>query len=97
MQWVRDPALSLQWLGRQLWHEFDPWPGNFYMPQVWPKKKKKIDFVKLLNDFVFFLSFFFFFFLFRVPPTAYGTRGLIGAVAASLHQSHINTRSELCL
>ena len=31
----------------QLWHRsklqyiFDPWPGNFYKPQVQPKKKKK--------------------------------------------------------
>ena len=33
-QWVKDPALSLLWRG------FDPWPGNFLMPWVWPKKKK---------------------------------------------------------
>ena len=32
---VKDPALSLLWCG------FDPWPRNFYMPRVWPKKKKK--------------------------------------------------------
>ena len=43
---------------------------------------------------------FFFFFLFafsRAAPTAYGgsqARGLIGAVAASLHQSHSNAGSE---
>ena len=24
-----------------LWLRFDPWPENFCMPQVWPKKKKK--------------------------------------------------------
>ena len=33
----------------------------------------------------------------RAPPTAYGgsqARGLIGAVAASLHHSHSNTGSE---
>ena len=23
-QWVKDPALSLQWLGAPLWHRFDP-------------------------------------------------------------------------
>ena len=28
---VKDPALSLQWL------RFDPWPGNFLMPQVRPE------------------------------------------------------------
>ena len=32
-QWVKDLVLSL------LWHRFDPWPGNFYMP--WPKEKKE--------------------------------------------------------
>ena len=26
-QWVKDLVLSLLWLG------FDPWPGNFHMPQ----------------------------------------------------------------
>ena len=31
---VKDPALSLLWLG------FDPWPGNFHMPRV---KKKTWD------------------------------------------------------
>ena len=33
--------LSLQWLGLLLWHGFDPWPKNFHMPWLWPKKKKK--------------------------------------------------------
>lgn len=33
-QWVEDQALL--WL--QL--RFDPWPGNFHMPQVWPKKER---------------------------------------------------------
>ena len=31
---MKHSALSL------LWCRFDPWPGNFCMPQVWPKKKK---------------------------------------------------------
>ena len=26
-QWVKDPALSLQWLGLLLKHGFDPQPG----------------------------------------------------------------------
>ena len=30
---VKDPELSLLWLG------FDPWPMNFHMPQIWPKTK----------------------------------------------------------
>ena len=32
---VKDRALSL------LWHEFDPWPGKFCMPQAQPKHKTK--------------------------------------------------------
>lgn len=32
---VKDPVLSL------LWHEFDPWPGNFCMPRGIAKRKKK--------------------------------------------------------
>ena len=35
---VKDPALSLQWLGLLLWHGFDPQPGNFHMPRAQPKK-----------------------------------------------------------
>ena len=40
-QWVKDLALSLQWLGSLLWHELDPEPGNFHMLQAQPKKGKK--------------------------------------------------------
>ena len=46
------------------------------------------------------LVFFFFLCIFRATPTAYRgsqARGLIRAAAASLRQSHSNTRSELCL
>ena len=48
------------------------------------------------------LGFFLFFFqcLLRATPMAYGgsqARGLIGAVAAGLHHSHSNARSEPCL
>ena len=49
--------------------------------------------------FSFFL-FFFFFSLFRAAPMAYGgtqARDWIGAVAAGLHNSHSNSRSELHL
>ena len=34
-QGIKDLALLL------LWHGFNLWPGNFHMPWVWPKKKKK--------------------------------------------------------
>ena len=33
--------VSLLWLGSLLWRRFDPWPGNFHMPQVQPKGKKR--------------------------------------------------------
>ena len=36
---VEDLALSLQQLRSLLWRGFDPWPGNFHMLQLWPKKK----------------------------------------------------------
>ena len=42
VQWVSDPALSLQQqLGLLLWLGFDPWPKNFHILLVWSKKKKK--------------------------------------------------------
>ena len=41
MQQVKDPALSLQQLGSLLRPRFSPWPGNFHLPWVQKKKKKK--------------------------------------------------------
>ena len=41
VQWVKEPVLSLLWLGSLLWCRFSPWPRNFCMPWVWQKKKKK--------------------------------------------------------
>ena len=38
---VKDLALSLQWLGSVPGCRFNPWPGNFHMPYVQPKKKRK--------------------------------------------------------
>ena len=38
VQQVKDPVLPLLWLRSLLWHRFDPWPGNFCMPQAQPKK-----------------------------------------------------------
>ena len=37
-QKVKDLVVSLQQLRSLLWYGFNPWPGNFHMPQVWPKK-----------------------------------------------------------
>ena len=36
VKWFMDPALS------QVWLRFHPWPENFHMLWVWPKKKKII-------------------------------------------------------
>ena len=53
------------------------------------------------SSFYLFIYFWSFFFCpFRATPVAYGSaqaRGLIGAIAASLCQSHSNPRSELDL
>ena len=38
---VKDLALSLLWIRLLLWPEFDPWPKNFHVLQVWPKQKTK--------------------------------------------------------
>ena len=54
----------------------------------------------LLSEKVIFLFLFLFFCLFRSTPVACGgsqARGLIGAVAAGLRQSHSNARPEPCL
>ena len=53
----------------------------------------------LLCHSVFFFFFVFLLFLWAAPTAHGGTqaRGRIGAVAASLHHSHSNARSELCL
>ena len=32
---------SLLWLESLLWCGFSSWPGNFHLPWVWLKKKKK--------------------------------------------------------
>ena len=37
-QGLKDPALSLLCFGSLLWCRFNPWPGNFCMPGLWPKK-----------------------------------------------------------
>ena len=39
VQWVKDLALSQQWLALLLSYGFDPWPGNLYILQVQPEKK----------------------------------------------------------
>jgi len=40
-QWVKDPVLSLQWLGLLLRLGFNPWPRNFICPGCGPYPQKK--------------------------------------------------------
>ena len=41
VQWVKDPVLLQLWCRLQLRLKFNPWPGNFHIPRVRPKKRKK--------------------------------------------------------
>lgn len=43
-QGINDLALSLLWLGWQLWQGLDPWPQKFLMPQAWPKQQQQNTF-----------------------------------------------------
>ena len=91
MQQVKD--LALPWLQHrwQLRLGFNPWPGNFHISQVQPKKRKKKNKKKPLNvtkkSVMIYQSFFFFFLnLFRATAEAHGslqTRGGMGAIAAT--------------
>ena len=56
VQQIKDLALSLQQLRLLLWCGFDPWPGNFYMLQAWPKKKFDFFFLRF-KKFYYYLSF----------------------------------------
>ena len=40
-QWVKNPALLQLWHRSQLQPKSNPWSGNFHVPQVWLKKKKR--------------------------------------------------------
>ena len=50
---VKDPALSLKWLGSQLWYWFSPWTRNFHMPWTWPKRTK-LNQTKIIFLFYYF-------------------------------------------
>lgn len=41
-QWVKGPAVSLQWLGPLLWHRLDPWLGNFQHATGVAQKETKL-------------------------------------------------------
>ena len=48
--WIKDPVLLQLWYRLQMWLRFHPWPGNFHMPCLWPKKKKKRNYKKRKHD-----------------------------------------------
>ena len=69
-----------------------------FVHEAWHPSPHLCSFPRLFFSFLFF--FFFFFVFSRAAPTAHGgsqARGLIGAVAAGLRQSHSNLGSELHL
>ena len=96
VQSILVPGFSLS--GLWICHAIPFWPAQFLksnqLLSLWS------SLLTSSFSFFFFLFLFFVFYLFRATPTAYGgsqARGLIGAVAADLHQSHSNTGSELHL
>ena len=74
------------------------------MPRVWPKRKKiyvyslgLLFFIYIIFNLIYLFIYFCLFAISWAAPAAYGgsqTRGLIGAVAAGLRQSHSNAGSE---
>ena len=38
---VKELVLSLQWCGSLLWGTFEPWPENFHMLEIRPRKREK--------------------------------------------------------
>ena len=53
VQWVKDPVLSLLWLGSLVWCGFGPWPRNFCVLQAWPKGKKKKMSLSRVENYIF--------------------------------------------
>ena len=47
---LNNPALLQLWHRLQLWLRFSSWPGKFHMPQVQPKKKKKVQYGARLSS-----------------------------------------------
>ena len=99
MQWVKDLALSLQWLRSLLCLGFDSWPGNFHMPWTQPKKPPKISFIiqpsittELLSSFNSILVLGGFCFCFLEPQVWHMKAPMLGiysrATAANLRHSH---------
>ena len=46
VQWVKD-LMMLQQRGSLLWHEFNPWPGNFHM--FWANSSPKTTFLRKIK------------------------------------------------
>ena len=48
-QWVKDPVLLQLWQRSQLWLGISPWPRDFHMLQMRPKKKQRKNYVYNLD------------------------------------------------
>ena len=55
-EWVKDLELLQLWHRSKLWLGFDPWPRNFHVPWVQPKKKEKKKEKKVLIRTIYFTS-----------------------------------------
>ena len=98
------PAAVVTWpeqVSSQPWQPEDPAPHpGFHVDSRTFIMLRLRQTVTLKVAFFFFFLFLFLVFFWGAAPTAYGAsqaRGLIGAVAAGLHHSHSNARSEPCL
>ena len=105
VQWVKDPALSLQQFGGM---GLIPSPGTStchgHSQKLFQNNNKYIfknhrnwGPLAMVLIYLYILFHCFIFLLFRATSTAYGSsqaRGRIGAIAASLYHSHSNAGSE---
>ena len=98
LQIVTGISLVAQWVKAAVWHQpqlqhrFSPWPTNFHMLWVQPKK----NYGKVYIKFTFFFSFFFFL---SCPCSIwkFPGQGLNPSHSHDLHHSCGNTRSStLC-
>ena len=71
-QWVKDLASSMPVVQVKLWLGFNPWPQNFCMPQVRPKKGQLLPCGILYKDYNYSLPLYLLTF-FRATHVAYGS------------------------
>ena len=52
-QWVKAPALSLQWSRLLLWHRFNPWSRNIHILWAWEKWGKPSEVTQMGSFYTF--------------------------------------------